>query len=87
MIGLSTQSWAAIAIVAMAAGYLGYLAWRTLRRGGQGAGCCSTGCPSARQDTTEPPASDRAQPFVPLDSLAELARRHKEERDRSEQAR
>lgn len=84
MIGLSGQSWAVLVIVAAAVVYLGYLAWRTLRRGRSVTGCCATGCPPAGQDAPDARGSEATR-FVPLDNLAELARRHKESRTGPEQ--
>lgn len=85
MIALSGQSWAVLAIVVAAAIYLGWQAWRTLRGGGARAGCCPTGCPSAGQGADEPAPQGHSQSFIPLDNLADLARRHSQARKRPEQ--
>ncbi|HOB73873.1 MAG TPA: hypothetical protein PKG54_05045 [Phycisphaerae bacterium] len=85
MIALSEQSWAVLVIVVAAVAYLGWQAWRTLRGGGAGAGCCPTGCPSAGQSGNEPTPQGHSQSFIPLDDLADLARRHSQARKRPEQ--
>jgi hypothetical protein len=84
MIGLSGQSWLALAMVIVAAIYLGRCAWRTLRGLNAGPGCCGGGCPSLGQDTSESQSRDAAAStgtFVPLENLADLARRHKQQSD------
>jgi hypothetical protein len=79
MIGMSGQSWAALAMVAVAAVYLARLAWRTLRGVSSGPGCCGSGCPSAHPDASEAQPKGESGTFVPLENLADLARRHKRE--------
>jgi hypothetical protein len=84
MIGMSGQQWAAVAMVAVAAIYLGRQTWRTLRGTVSGPGCCGGDCPSVRPRPDEAAGQGDAKPFVPLDNFAGMARRHKQELDRPE---
>jgi hypothetical protein len=83
MIALTGQTWAAMAMVAVAAIYLTRCAWRAMRGTSAGPGCCGSGCQSARKNTdSAEPQPQSGGNFVPLDNLADLARRHKQESDR-----
>lgn len=78
MIAIAGQTWLALAMIALAAIYLARCTWRALRGQSHGPGCCSTGCTLASPDTAEPEPKKTRGNFVPLENLADLARRHKE---------
>lgn len=93
MIALTWQSWAVVATVAAAVVYLGWYAWRSLRRRGNGLGCCAAGCGAALSEPADarlrteaqpregarPPATAGSTTFIPLENMVDLARRHKQQ--------
>jgi hypothetical protein len=81
MIAIAAQTWLALGMIALAALYLARCAWRALRGQSAGPGCCSTGCSLASPDPTEPKPEQARGNFIPLENLADLARRRKEESD------
>lgn len=82
MLGIAGQTWLALGMIALAALYLARSAWRTLRGRSAGPGCCGTGCSLTTPDQSEQPPQQTSGNFVPLDNLADLARRHKQESQR-----
>jgi hypothetical protein len=84
MVGVTYQSWVALAMVAAAIVYLLRLA---VRRGRDGCddGCCGASCSSASHVMDEPPSiaeprSPEMKSFVPLENFTDMARREGERR-------
>jgi len=93
MIGWTGQTWAALAMIAIAAIYLARCAYRSLRGLNSGSGCCGScspplnkggpgggNCSSTNQDTLDSKPESDAGGFIPLENLTDLARRRKEEK-------